>query len=278
MLVTLYQKKGTKIMKQKILNLNLNGFRPLNKMKCKQRLFELYKFIDNEENINYDGNNDKPFLISLQEIIPGKDRKYLKQLAFLFPEYYLVEPVGFSEKNYRSAINILLINKELVAEYKTEVISTNESYSLLYNYVKIELKNGTLLNVINAHVQQTSDFTGKADWYVQKRLKNHKDFCDDIIKKCEQHKNDNLIVLGDLNKTSDSAIIEDIKKLGYCSSTDPKVMTYYHNMLSPTSAIDYILYSPALCLNRVYKTIVNNSICVQQLLTDHCLLIGQVNL
>lgn len=61
-------------MKAKILNLNFNGFKPVNKMSYKQRLFELYKFIDNEENINYDGNIEKPFLISLQEIIPGKEK------------------------------------------------------------------------------------------------------------------------------------------------------------------------------------------------------------
>lgn len=265
-------------MKQKILNLNFNGYKPVNKMSYKQRLFELYKFIDNEENINYDGNIEKPFLISLQEIIPGKDRKYLKQLAFLFPEYYLVEPVAFTEKNYRSAINILLIKRDQVEEYKTEVITTNDSYSLLYNYVHVVLKNGTLLSVINAHIPQTSDFGGKPEWYVQKRFKLHKTFCEDILKQCQTHQKENFILLGDLNETYDSAFIEDIKKIGYHSSTDPKVMTYYHNMLSPTSAIDYILYSPALCLNRVYKTIVNNSICVQQLLTDHCLLIDQVNL
>lgn len=264
--------------KQKILTLNFDGYNHANKMSYKQRLFELYKFIDKEENINYDGNNEKAFLISLQEIIPGKDRKYLKQLAFLFPEYYLVEPLAFTEKNYRSAINILLINKEQVAEYKTEFISTNESYSLLYNYVHVVLKDGTPLSVINAHIPQTSDFSGKADWYVQKRFKLHKTFCDDIIKECKNHQKDNLIVLGDFNEVPDSDFVEEIKKIGYHSSTDPKVMTYYHNILSPTSAIDYILYSPALCLNRVYKTIVNNSICVHQLLTDHCLLIGQVNL
>lgn len=264
--------------KQKILTLNFDGYNPANKMSYKQRLFELYKFIDKEENINYDGNNEKPFLISLQEIIPGKDRKYLKQLAFLFPDYYLVEPFAFTEKNYRSAINILLINKEQVAEYKTEVISTNESYSLLYNYVHVVLKDGTPLSVINAHIPQTSDFSGKADWYVQKRFKLHKTFCDDIIKECKNHQKDNLIVLGDFNEVPDSDFIEEIKTIGYYSSTNPKEKTYYHNILSPTSAIDYILYSPALCLNRVYKTIVDNSICVQQLLTDHCLLIGQVNL
>lgn len=170
-----------------------------------------------------------------------------------------------------------MIKREQVAEYKTEVISTNESYSLLYNYVHVVLKDGTPLSVINAHIPQTSDFSGKADWYVQKRIKLHKTFCEDILKQCQARKKENLIVLGDLNEVPDSEFVEEIKKIGYHSSTDPKVMTYYHNMLSPTSAVDYILYSPALCLNRVYKTIVNN-ICVQQLLTDHCLLIGQVNL
>lgn len=261
----------------KLLNLNFNGFRPVNKMSYKQRLFELYKFIDDEENINYDGNI-KPFLISLQEIIPGKDKKYLKQLEFLFPEYYLVEPVAFTEKNYRSAINILLIKREQIAEYKTEVISSNEDYSLLYNYVHIVLKNGTNFSVINAHIPQVSAFGGNPEWYVKKRIKLHKTFCEDILKQCQARKKENLIVLGDLNEVPDSEFVEEIKKIGYHSSTDPKVMTYYHNMLSPTSAIDYILYSPALCLNQVYKTIVDNSICVKQLLTDHCLLIGQVNL
>lgn len=200
-------------MKQKILNLNFNGYKPVNKMSYKQRLFELYKFIDNKENINYDGNIEKPFLISLQEIIPGKDRKYLKQLAFLFPEYYLIEPVAFTE-NYRSAINILMINKEMVAEYKTEVISTNESYSLLYNYVHILLKNGTNFSVINAHIPQVSAFGGSPEWYVKKRIKLHKTFCEDILKQCQARKKENLIVLGDLNETSNSAFIEDIKKSG----------------------------------------------------------------
>lgn len=105
------------------------------------------------------------WLFGLSEVISGKDNKYLDILRGEFQGYVMVLPKAY-RNDFRSAINVLLINAEGYHEHNTRILDGLED-SILYEYVDIDTDYG-YLRVVNAHIPHTCN-ENRQEWYQQSR-------------------------------------------------------------------------------------------------------------
>ncbi len=99
------------------------------------------------------------WIIGLSEVVPGREEKYIDVIRKEFPEYVVVLPEAY-KNNYKSAINVLLINQEGYHNHNTRTLDNLED-SLLYNYVAIDTEYGYYAAKNNPH--QT--YSGKGNDY-----------------------------------------------------------------------------------------------------------------
>lgn len=105
------------------------------------------------------------WLFGLSEVISGKDNKYLDILRGEFQGYVMVLPKAY-RNDFRSAINVLLINAEGYHEHNTRILDGLED-SILYEYVDIDTYYG-YFRVVNAHIPHTCN-ENRQEWYQQSR-------------------------------------------------------------------------------------------------------------
>lgn len=105
------------------------------------------------------------WLFGLSEVISGKDNKYLDILRGEFQGYVMVLPKAY-RNDFRSAINVLLINAEDYHEHNTRILDGLED-SILYEYVDIDTDYG-YFRVVNAHIPHTCN-ENRQEWYQQSR-------------------------------------------------------------------------------------------------------------
>ena len=105
------------------------------------------------------------WLFGLSEVISGKDNKYLDILRGEFQGYVMVLPKAY-RNDFRSAINVLLINAEGYHEHNTRILDGLED-SILYEYVDIDTDYG-YFRVVNAHIPHTCT-ENRQEWYQQSR-------------------------------------------------------------------------------------------------------------
>lgn len=105
------------------------------------------------------------WLFGLSEVISGKNNKYLDILRGEFQGYVMVLPKAY-RNDFRSAINVLLINAEGYHEHNTRILDGLED-SILYEYVDIDTDYG-YFRVVNAHIPHTCN-ENRQEWYQQSR-------------------------------------------------------------------------------------------------------------
>lgn len=105
------------------------------------------------------------WLFGLSEVISGKDNKYLDILRGEFQGYVMVLPKAY-RNDFRSTINVLLINAEGYHEHNTRILDGLED-SILYEYVDIDTDYG-YFRVVNAHIPHTCN-ENRQEWYQQSR-------------------------------------------------------------------------------------------------------------
>ena len=105
------------------------------------------------------------WLFGLSEVIFGKDNEYLDILRGEFQGYVMVLPKAY-RNDFRSAINVLLINAEGYHEHNTRILDGLED-SILYEYVDIDTDYG-YFRVVNAHIPHTCN-ENRQEWYQQSR-------------------------------------------------------------------------------------------------------------
>jgi len=103
------------------------------------------------------------WLFGLSEVISGKDNKYLDILRGEFQGYVMVLPKAY-RNDFRSAINVLLINAEGYHEHNTRILDGLED-SILYEYVDIDTDYGYFRV---AHIPHTCN-ENRQEWYQQSR-------------------------------------------------------------------------------------------------------------
>lgn len=263
-------------MKKTIVTLNLAGYNwTRTSDRWKTRLTNLCGLIKETSN--------DAFIIALQEFIGGS--KYIDILQEQFAGYHLVTPVGYDpDANKRSAVNLILINKNDCEHYSTRTLNLSGE-NFLYNYVQIETPAGRFFRVLNAHLPQ-EDNEGRPDWYQQKRNLLRSQMEKEIIATSAFFRTEQdiqFIILGDMNATPASSFI---RKLTALSDSPLWNATRTEDLDSGTFInitfgrhLDYIFFGRQSLFTEVIDPNYNEIIGapITRKLSDHAMLLGSFN-
>ena len=222
------------------------------------------------------------WLIGLSEVIPGKDDRYINEIKKKFPNYIVVMPKAY-KKNYRSAINILLINNEGYHKHNVRTLDNLED-SLLYNYVAIDSDYG-YYRVLNAHMPHTCN-EDKPEWYQHNRNELRTIFEDSVVDTCNAYRREpdmQFVFMADANATPEDGFIKKLS--GSVNSAlfnatrtgDRDIPTWRKQGYSPNH-IDYIFYSMGTIMSPVIE-VYNNEIIQTPIfdsISDHALIRGRI--
>ena len=115
-----------------IITYNENGYRPIDTtISFEQKLRDTAKDIKATYGL--------PLIIMLQEILAGKNMKFLNLIRCLYPEYEFILPAGFDYvAHYKSIMSVCLIRRDVLESYK--VIKLDEELPNRVCYVAAEIK------------------------------------------------------------------------------------------------------------------------------------------
>lgn len=219
-----------------IITYNINGHRPVNKaitfeQKLKGTAFDIR------------GTYDLPLIIMLQEMIAGRNMKFLNQLRVLFPEYELILPAGFDYvKHFKSIMSVTLIRRNSLSSYKVEDLDTELPNRICYVAAKIKGVGET--NIISSHIVQVQNFKHQADWYIAERRRLHDQQWVLLHEVLHNNKDTNVIFAGDMQECKSSTNLSKLKEQGYIISGASKTKTVRNNFFNEESCIDHIILSP----------------------------------
>jgi hypothetical protein len=222
------------------------------------------------------------WLIGLSEVIPGTGNKYIKIIEQVFANYVVVLPKGY-DTNYRSAINIFLINKNGYHSHSTHTLEGLED-SLLYNYLAIESIYG-VFHVLNLHMPHTCN-GDKSKWYQNNRKQLRDDFEEAVTNACNTYRTEPdipFIIMTDANATPEDGFIKKLSGplnpmlFNATKKEDRRIPTWRNHSYSP-SHIDYIMYSMGSLKSRVIDIYPNEIIDtpINQHISDHVIIRGKI--
>lgn len=224
------------------------------------------------------------WLVGLSEVIPGTDGKYIDVIKQEFPNYVVVLPKAYTSSNYRSAINILLVNREGYHEHQTRTLD-NLADSLLYNYVGVTTDYG-YFRILNVHMPHISN-EDRPEWYQSERKELRAAFERSLFKECIAYKREadmQFICMGDFNCSPDSGFIQKLSgsfEPALFNATRPedrKMATWKtpecHNH------IDYVFYSIGSMLGSVVDVYCNDIIDtpISGEISDHAIIRGKLRM
>lgn len=222
------------------------------------------------------------WIIGLSEVVLGTNSKYIDVIRNAFPNYEVVLPKAFS-KDYKSAINVLLINREGYSGHTVMTLNQMND-SLLYNYVHIDSIYGCF-RLLNVHMPHTCN-GNKAEWYQRKREELRSVFEHAVEDTCTTYSKEvdiQFIFMGDLNATPQDSFINKISGLVNPSiynatQTEDRKKSTYHNSIYGDSHIDYIFYSMGSMQGDVIEVYRNEilNIPIVNKISDHCIIRGKV--
>ncbi|MGN9020023.1 hypothetical protein ACTNBM_13375 [Lachnospiraceae bacterium HCP1S3_C3] len=224
------------------------------------------------------------WLIGLSEVLPGRDNKYIDLIKNRFPDYIIVLPKAY-KNNYRSAINILLINREGYLNHNTRTLDGLED-SLLYNYVGIDTSYG-YYRVLNAHIPHTCN-KDRPGCYQKEREQLRVLYEQSVYETCMTYRREpdiQFIFMTDANASPESPFIQKLS-----GSVNPPLFnaTRIEDMNRATwinsrymnihNHLDYIFYSMGTVMAPVIDVYYNDIIDapITQKLSDHALVRGRI--
>lgn len=230
-------------------------------------------------------NAPDAWLINLQEVILGKNFKYLEIIKEHFPNYVVVLPQAY-DKNYKSAIAVTLINMEGYQHHSLRRLEGVED-SLRHVYVGFTTDYG-YFRVINVHVP-TGGNTEKPKWYQRAREEYRKKYVQAILDEAAVYKNEldiQFILCGDMNATcAESPVREFVNPhskspmINAIIDSDRAKSTWINELNGGMKHLDYIFYSYGTLKSdilRIHPTrIVDDSIKLK--LSDHAMLVGSIS-
>lgn len=147
-----------------IVTFNLNGWLPV-----RRDITFAQKLKKASQEIAF--SDQQPIIIMLQEMIGGRDRKYIDLLEKYFQDYKVILPAGFDyHRHSRSILSVTLIRKDVLGSYK--LFQLDEELANRICSVVAEI-DGVPTYIINAHVVQIQNFRNQASWYIQERKRLH---------------------------------------------------------------------------------------------------------
>lgn len=222
------------------------------------------------------------WLIGLSEIIPGTNDKYISIIEKEFPNYITVLPEAY-KKNYRSAINVLLINREGYHNHNVRSLENLED-SLLYNYVAIDSDYG-YFRVLNAHMPHTNN-EDKPTWFRLSRNELRSTFEESVVDTCNAYRREpdmQFIFMTDANASPEDVFIRKLSgavnpSLFNATRTGDRDIPTWKNPEYASSHIDYIFYSMGSMIAPVIDVYYNEIIeaPISEKISDHALIRGRI--
>lgn len=216
-----------------ILSYNLNGWCPVNRKLSydqKIRSFASYVFKFYE----------KPICIMIQEIIAGRDQKYLKLIESLFKDYEVILPFFDYDKHNRSIMSVTLIKKDVLKGYSRRDFDVELPNRI--NYVIANIDNEEY-HLINTHVVQTVNFKNKAAWFIEERKRLYKYQWELLISKAKETNDCNVIIAGDFQEPFHESHLIELERLGYKGPQLNNTNTVENSFFGDNTCIDHIIFS-----------------------------------
>ena len=154
-------------MSKHIVTYNINAWMPVNtSMSYRMKISQVAAYIKRTY-INAS-------IINLQEVLPGKEGKHLKQIRDAFQEegYEMIQPIFDVNVHWKSVLTITLIRKDILNSYTVEELSGDYLKNRI-TYTVADTSYGNL-RILNCHVPQIANFRNKAAWYIKERVDNHR--------------------------------------------------------------------------------------------------------
>lgn len=213
---------------------NLNGHRPIDKSICFEK-----KLRDTAQDIR--ATYGLPLLILLQEVLAGRDQKFLSLIRVLYPEYELILPAGFDYvAHYKSIMSVTLVRRDALGSYKVNELDSELPNRT--NYIVAEL-NGIEMHIINSHLAQVQNFRYQADWYIAERKRLHDQQWDLLHEALHNNKDENVIFAGDMQESKNSSNLNKLMEDGYIVSGASGTKTVRNNFFTEEACIDHIILS-----------------------------------
>lgn len=218
-----------------IISYNENGHRPVNKaISFEQKLRDTAQVIRSTYGL--------PLIIMLQEVLAGRNMKFLNLIRCLYPEYELILPAGFDYvKHYKSIMSVTLVRRDELGSYKVLEIDPELPNRICCLVADL---NGVETHVINAHVVQVQNFRYQADWYISERKRLHLQQWDLLQDVLHKNKAANVVFAGDLQEAKGSTNLTKIEEDGYIISGASGTKTVRNSFFNVESCIDHIILSP----------------------------------
>lgn len=216
-----------------IISYNVNAHRPVDKT------------IPFVKKLTYTAKNIRatyglPLIIMFQEMLAGRNIKFLDLLRGLYPEYELILPAGFDYvSHYKSIMSITLIRRDVLGNYK--VIDLDSELCNRTCYILAEL-NGRKKEffIINSHIAQVQNFRHQADWYIAERRRLHDLQWNFLHDELHKNKDVNVIFAGDMQESKSSSNLIKLMEDGYIV---PGIKTVRNGFFDQESCIDHIVLS-----------------------------------
>ena len=191
------------------------------------------------------------------------------------PEYKIIKPHSYEAKNYKSAINLLLVKRDILIRYVSKQLSSGENGRYLYNYIDLTTRCGRYL-VFNLHLPQLSVLDGHTNDYKNWRKDIREELLKCICKEIARLSDAKIILIGDLNCLEKAEEISKLKALNMINITEKSKPTYFNSEYGD-KAVDYMFVSSNMVTAdsnvQIHTALVDDTISKTKKLTDHALLI-----
>lgn len=216
-----------------IITYNINAWTPINKtLSYKEKISQMVAYIK--------AVYPNAPILTLQEVLAGKNKQYLRQIQDAFQEEYeMIVPIFDVNVHWKSILTITLIRKDILNSYTVEELSGDYLKNRI-TYTVADTSYGNL-RILNCHVPQIANFRNKAAWYIKERVDIHNKMWDAIISEAEKYKDEKFIICGDMQEGVSGPHVSLLKALGYHEITKG-VPTIYNNAFR-SECIDHIFFS-----------------------------------
>lgn len=186
-------------------------------------------------------SDQQPIIIMLQEMISGRERKYIDMLEKYFENYTVILPAGFDyHRHWKSIFSVTLIRKDVMRSYKLFQVDEELPNRICGLMADID---GIKTYIVNCHLVQIQNFRNQASWYIQERRRLHARQWRLLHEFLHENRESTVILGGDLQEGQDGENISVIKKDGYSMN----IWDYptAKNAFFKDERIDYLAFSPS---------------------------------
>ena len=222
-------------MRRKIISFNFNGWKPVANVKFATKIVEFAKYIKGDD--TYQDAD----IIALQEFISGGG-KYLSQLEDAFNgEYIVLTPPDFNYTDHpRSIMNVILLRKSTIKGYRVEQLPSVLPNRLLLVSAFFDDCSVKIMNTYQVQIQNFKGHNG-GDAYVKKRIEQHNQLWDETVREATKIKDEQVVILGDFQESSEGEHIKELFSLGYVEKV--KNIPTVRGDFFAEQCIDHIIYS-----------------------------------